>query len=143
MKIRTLVIIFTAMLAQVVSYSGEKIVYEHDSWLSAVAFSADGNQLALGTDHGFVTVRDSVHWKKTFAFQGYIKGVAFSPNGKWLITGGRRHVDIWDLRDGKLYSTLQGHTDSLTCVAFSPDGKLIASGSGDDTSGSAAGAAPA
>ena len=34
---------------------------------------------------------------------------------------------------GKLLLTLQGNTDAVMSVAWSPDGKTLASGSGDDT----------
>ncbi|MEH2422288.1 MAG: hypothetical protein V7K48_15655, partial [Nostoc sp.] len=36
-------------------------------------------------------------------------------------------------RNGQLLQTLQGHSDTVYSVAFSPDGQTIASGSGDKT----------
>ncbi|MEM7403239.1 MAG: WD40 repeat domain-containing protein, partial [Myxococcota bacterium] len=35
--------------------------------------------------------------------------------------------------DGKLLRTLKGHTSSVTSVAYSPDGKTLASASADKT----------
>ncbi len=35
---------------------------------------------------------------------------------------------LWDLRQGKLLFTLQGHKGSVNSVAFSPDGEYISSG---------------
>ena len=34
---------------------------------------------------------------------------------------------------GELVTTLKGHTDQVTAVAFSPDGRCLATGSGDET----------
>lgn len=37
---------------------------------------------------------------------------------------------MWDGHTGALLSTLQGHTDFIQSLAFSPDGKIVASASG-------------
>ena len=42
-------------------------------------------------------------------------------------------VKLWNVRSGELLHTLKGHTDDVESVAFSPDGKLLTSGSGDGT----------
>ena len=40
---------------------------------------------------------------------------------------------LWDVASGQLVRTLEGHTDRVASVAFSPDGRLLASGSVDGT----------
>ena len=40
---------------------------------------------------------------------------------------------IWDLATGKAVLTLEGHTDYVRSVAFSPDGSRLATGSSDKT----------
>ena len=42
-------------------------------------------------------------------------------------------VKVWDAQKGQVVLTLQGHTDLVYSVAFSPDGKRIVSGSYDKT----------
>jgi WD40 repeat protein len=65
---------------------------------------------------------------------GLIDSVAFSPDGKTLVTGSADHtVRLWDPATGQATATLTGHTDIVLSVAFSPDGKTIASGSLDHT----------
>jgi WD40 repeat protein len=39
-----------------------------------------------------------------------------------------RTIRLWRVSDGALVRTLTGHTDSVTSVAFSPDGSLIGVG---------------
>ncbi len=42
-------------------------------------------------------------------------------------------MKVWDAASGQETLTLKGHTDVVTSVAFSPDGKRIVSGSWDQT----------
>jgi len=41
-------------------------------------------------------------------------------------------VKLWDPNSGKLLRTLKGHEDGINALAFSPDGKMLASGGQDD-----------
>jgi WD40 repeat protein len=44
-----------------------------------------------------------------------------------------RTVKLWDAVTGQELATLKGHGDTVLSVAFSPDGKTLATGSGDHT----------
>jgi WD40 repeat protein len=46
---------------------------------------------------------------------------------------GDNTVRLWDAETGAAWQTLEGHSGSVSSVAFSPDGKLVVSGSGDFT----------
>jgi WD40 repeat protein len=59
---------------------------------------------------------------------------AFSPDGKFLATGGGdKTVQIWEMGTGKRLAVLEGHTDLIFALAWSKDGKTLASGSMDNT----------
>lgn len=61
---------------------------------------------------------------------GYVEGVAFSPNGKLVVTTGRDDsIRIWDVNSGKLIRRLiVDELDHTTyAAAFSPDGGKIVS----------------
>ena len=77
-------------------------------------------------------------------FWGYIgthatSSLAVSPDGNMLASGGTKrdfNVKLWDLSDSynpTLLKTLEGHTEPVTSIAFSRDGKTLASGSEDNT----------
>ncbi|MFQ5830914.1 MAG: WD40 repeat domain-containing protein [Candidatus Methylomirabilia bacterium] len=66
--------------------------------------------------------------------EDYVSSVAFSPDGRLLVSGGRdKTLRLWEVATGREVRILKGHRDSVSSVAFSPDGRLLASGSQDQT----------
>jgi WD40 repeat protein len=79
-------------------------------------------------------VRNSWRTGRSEGFFG--TGVAFSPDGRLLATGlGARDstVQIWDVRTGRELAAFKGHHSAIAAVAFSSDGRTLASGGGDST----------
>src|SRR6266567_3901655 len=57
-----------------------------------------------------------------------IDAVAFSPDAKFIATGGmQQSVQVWNLATRQARN-LAGHTAEITSVAFSPNEPLLASG---------------
>ncbi len=68
------------------------------------------------------------------AHDDQVYSVAFSPDGKYLATGGFDNlVKVWDFTQRKELFKLTGHTGPVYCVAFSKDGTTLASSSDDKT----------
>ena len=74
--------------------------------------------------------------------QSSFRCAVFSPNGKRLAIGcankdpkikelSGQAIQLWDILAGKLVVSLNGHKDDITCLAYSPDGKTLASASMD------------
>ena len=55
-----------------------------------------------------------------------VASVAFSPDGKTILTGCRDHTArLWDAATGQLRARTILHQRAVLAVAFSPDGKTI------------------
>jgi Tol biopolymer transport system component len=67
--------------------------------------------------------------------RGSVWSVAFSPDGKRMVTGSSDNTArVWDLSGATPTATvLEGHRGSVSSVAFSPDGKRVVTGSSDNT----------
>jgi len=61
---------------------------------------------------------------------------AVSPDGKWIAAYADttwRTVNVWDSKTGQLAASLDGHTDDLNSITFSPDSRRILMSSDDKT----------
>ena len=76
-------------------------------------------------------------WKCLKTFQGhssYIYGVAFSPDGRTVVSGSWDNtLKLWSVSGGECLKTFQSHIDLVYGMAFSPDGRTVVSGSFDKT----------
>lgn len=65
---------------------------------------------------------DATHW---------VTALAFDKESKRLALGDNTNIKIYEISSGKLLHTLAGHFDDVKSLAFSPDGKILLSGSVD------------
>ena len=62
-----------------------------------------------------------------------VESMAFSPDGKTLVTGSFQELTIWDVAKGEPRQRIGGFADRVCAIAFSPDGKKFATGGGAPT----------
>lgn len=129
----------------------------HTEAVVALDFTPDGSQVASTSDDvtiRFWNVNDGRQARLIKYGPEHVQAIAFSPDGKRMMTGGRDKTTLgemlqnfigdskynkgisarlWDLREGKVIQTFTEHANDANDVAYSPDGKWIATASSDHT----------
>jgi WD40 repeat protein len=124
----------------------------HEDIVSSIAYNMDGSLLASAGFDGTVRLWDTVHGNLIHTFdhhQGMVYSVTFNPDGKYLASSGEDFtVRISEVASGKEIMIMKEHEDvhghrsdykvgglfpGVMAVAFSPDGRLIASTGEDST----------
>jgi WD40 repeat protein len=109
--------------------------------LTALAFSPDGRMLAALNNRDDVIVWEVLTGKERARFPtariGYSGRLAFSPDHRYLAVAspvfGEETLRVWDLATNKEVGPFPGHLGAVTNVAFSPNGRCLATASSDGT----------
>ena len=100
-------------------------------WLLAVAKRARGRfagavKLVFGHPKGYHSVKPPRH---------PVISVAFNPKTKILGRADGKNITLWNIAKGKATGFFKVHTASFNSLAFSPDGKMLASASWQPSAG--------
>jgi WD40 repeat protein len=109
-------------------------------WL---AVSPDGRWLASATmgdprTNSDVRIWDLSTHKQHRRFDALPQGaLEFSPDSRYLVTSGadlkRSELQLWDIEGNKSLRTFEGHAGRAVGIAFSRDGRMLATGGRDTT----------
>jgi WD40 repeat protein len=115
------------------------VILRSEGTIVAASFGPDGRRLATVQREGTARVWDLDHpesdpivlpgWKRDF-----VQDVALSPDSRWLGTASAwtGTARVWDLHTpGSEPVVLRGHRSSVLAIAFSPDGRTVASACAD------------
>jgi WD40 repeat protein/serine/threonine protein kinase len=93
------------------------------------------------TDLQYAIRANLAHWrpylhalKECVEPGGTVAAVAFSPDGKTLLTGGSgKTARLWHTATGRALGPIFSHEHIISAVAFSPDGRMMLTGNWDGT----------
>ncbi len=119
------------------AHAGREILaIDTEKRVDDLAYSPDGKRLAVAA--GTVHVYDAETGEALLMLKGsWANRVVFSPDGRFLastVTIGTREVQpvvLWDAHTGESSLSLRGHTEAVIDLAFSHDGKRLATASAD------------
>jgi WD40 repeat protein/transcriptional regulator with XRE-family HTH domain len=128
----------TARVWDAATGASKYILTEYGAIVPGVAFSPDGIYLATSSIDGTAKIWNMQTGELSLTFAGGGPDIAYSPDGKIIATsggapGGDGLARLWNAKTGEAMFTLTGHSALIRLVSFSPDGKILGTGSDDNT----------
>jgi WD40 repeat protein len=121
------------------SATGERLatLRGHTGTIRCLSYSADGLQLASGSDDGTICLWNIARRCQEATLEGQtgrIWCLSYSADGLQLASGSDDHtIRLWNLARRCQEATLEGHTNRILCLSYSADGLQLASGGFDNT----------
>ena len=106
--------------------------WNSETQLEALAFSPDGNMLAMGGRDGAVMLWDPATGNRKRVLRGHTQGVrsiAYSPDGSRIASAGMEGaLKVWNAAEGRLAATLQvlppaREGEAAGWIAYTPEGQ--------------------
>ncbi|MCA9186751.1 MAG: WD40 repeat domain-containing protein [Pirellulaceae bacterium] len=110
----------------------------HEEYVYDISFSPDGNSLvtASGDNTAIIWELATRKPRHVLRHEGAVYTAEVSPDGNLAATGtSDGHVSLWSLDRGTQIADSKLHSDAVYCLAFTPDGKLLASAGGSTDGG--------
>ncbi len=117
------------------------VLEAHAEYVYKISFSRDGRLMATASGDNTAIIwnaatREPVH---VLPHDAAVYSAAIRADGKVVATAsGDGHISLWDTQDGTRVTQSKGHGDAVYCLAFSPDGQLLASAGGSTDGGDTA-----
>ncbi len=108
------------------------ILKGHDRQVSRASFSPAADHILTASDDLTARVWDASTGVEIAKINGALTAL-YSPDGSTILTTTSTVAALWDARSGKNRAVLRGHTSSVLCAVFAPDGRLVVTGSMDHT----------
>jgi hypothetical protein len=119
-----------------VATGGERFSFDHGDWPAALAFSPDGALLASACNetpsNGARRPPVGSTPLEAMKLRDAVRAGALNAGAR-AAPKDQDRVRVWDPLTGARLATLEGHRGAVASLAFSPDGRLLASGSNDTT----------
>ena len=97
-----------------------------------IAYSPDGNYVAVVSHTGAIGILDSNTGKKSLTLRGTnvrVAALTFSPDGKWIAAASADGTaQVWNTATGANPLSLPVDSGGAGGISFSPDGKRLAVG---------------